>query len=79
MVKIIQSIIGWVQRQRLKLAIKKANKMFAATGLKFFVLKYRRGFLVKSKQELKKLIKDGFFKKGFTIQTAKTIAIYQTR
>jgi len=79
MVKIIQSIIGWVQRQRLKLAIREANKMFAATGMKFFVLRYRRGFLVKSKQQLKQLIKEGYFKKGFTIQAAEKIALYKTR
>jgi len=78
-VKLITSIIGWVQRQRLKLAIKKANEMFADTGMKFLVLKYRCGFLVKSKQELKQLIKDGYFKKGFTIQCAEKIALYKTR
>jgi len=79
MVKLIQTVISWVQSQRLKFAIRKANKIFAATGMKMFVLKYRRGFLVKSKQEMKKLIKEGYFKKGFTIQTAEAIALYQTR
>jgi len=79
MVKFIQSIIGWLQRQRLKSAIKKANRMFAATGMKFFVLRYRHGFLVKSKQELKTLVKDGHFKNGITIQSIEAIALYQTR
>jgi len=79
MVKIIQKIIGWVQRKRLTSAIKKANRMFAVTGMKFFVLKYKRRFLVKSKQELKKLIREGYFKKGFTVQSAEAIALYITR
>jgi len=53
--------------------------MFAATGMKFFVLRYRHGFLVKSKQELKTLVKDGHFKNGITIQSIEAIALYQTR
>ena len=77
--KTILKFIGWVQHQRLKLAIRKANKMFAATGMKFLVLRYKGRFLVKSKQELKKLIKSDFFKKGFTIQTVEKIALYKTR
>jgi len=79
MVKLIQSIIGWVQRQRLKSAIREANRMFNETGAKIYVLKYKGGFLIKSKQQLKQLIKEGYFKKGFTIQDIAKIALYQTR
>jgi len=79
MVKLIQRIIGWFQRQRLKAAIRKANRMFAATGMKFYVLRYNKGFLVKSKQELTKLVKDGYFQKGVSIQTIGKLALYQTR
>lgn len=79
MVKLIQLIIGLIQRQLLKFAIKKANKIFNATGKKMLVLKYKRGFVVKSKQEIKELIKKGYFAKGFTIQTAEAIALYKTR
>jgi hypothetical protein len=62
----------------LKRAIKKANLMALLTGRKYLVLRYRKRFLVKSKKELKQLIKDGMFQSGFTIQKAEQIALYIT-
>lgn len=60
-------------------AIKKANKYFQATGMKFLVIWYKNKPLVKSKQELRKLIKQGYFKKGLTIQKIEKMALYSTR
>ncbi len=60
-------------------AIKKANKYFQATGNRFLVVWYDGKPLVKSKQELRKLIKQGYFKKGLTIQKIEKTALYSTR
>jgi hypothetical protein len=48
------------------------------SGARYLVLRYRGGFLVKRKSELKRLIKSGYFASGFNIQTAERIALYKT-
>jgi len=68
------------RRNRLaKRAIRKANWMFEKTGAKFFCLWYEGKPLVKSKQNLKELIKQGTFKKGLTIQDIEALAFFVTR
>jgi hypothetical protein len=69
----------WSQDRKLKNAIDKADWMAKRSGRKFLVLKYKRRLLVKSKEELKRLIKEKYFVKGFTIQQAEQIALYITR
>lgn len=63
----------------LRSAVRKADWMAKRSGAKFLVLRYKGRFLVKSKRQLKRLIKDGYFVHGFTIQTAERIALYKTR
>jgi hypothetical protein len=76
---ILIRIKKWNQDRLLKNAIRKANEMAFRTGCKFLVLRYKRRFLVKSKKQLKQLIKDGYFVSGMTIQHIENIAIYITR
>lgn len=76
-------IYFWLANQRRKYlmrkAIQKANWMFEKTGAKFFCLWYKGKPLVKSKQNLKELIKEGAFKKGMTIHDIEALAFYATR
>jgi hypothetical protein len=78
MVKLFIKIKHWYLEYKLRQAIKKADWMAKKSGCKFLVLKYKKGFLVKSKKELKKLIKQRNFVSGFTIQQAEKIALYAT-
>jgi hypothetical protein len=79
MVKIFIKIKKWYYEYQLRQAVKKADWMAKKSGCKFLVLRYRKRFLVKSKKELKKLIKDGCFVSGFTVQKAEKIACYITK
>jgi hypothetical protein len=86
MVKILEflnlgifKLIKWNQDRRLKNAIYKANKMAFRTGCKFMVLRYKHRFLVKSKKQLKQLIKEGYFVSGFSIHDIEKIALYITK
>lgn len=79
MVNLIISIKRWYLERKLRGAIKKADWLARRSGAKFLVLRYKNGFLVKSKKQLKWLIKEGHFKSGFTIQTAERIALYKTQ
>lgn len=78
MVKLIIRFKKWNQNRKLKNAIKKADWMAKKSRAKFLVLYYKGKMLVKSKQQLKKMIKDGVFVKGFSIQKAEEIALYIT-
>lgn len=79
MVKIFIKIKKWYYEYQLKQAVKKADRMAKKTGCKILVLRYGKRFLVKSKKELKKLIGNGCFVSGFTIQKAESIACYITK
>jgi hypothetical protein len=78
MVKILIKIKKWYYEYQLRQAIKKADWMAKKSGFRFLVLRYKKRFLVKSKKELKRLIKEGHFVPGFTIQRAEAIACYIT-
>lgn len=68
------------RRQRLmRHAIRKANWMFEKTGAKFYCLWYKGKPLVKSKQNLKELVKQGVFQKGMSIHDIENLAFYKTR
>jgi hypothetical protein len=73
-IKIKHCYINW----QLRRAVKKADWMAKLSGSKILVLRYKGGFMVKSKKHLKRLIKEGRFAHGFTIQTAERIALYKT-
>ena len=79
MIKIYSWYINQRQQRRARRAIRKANWMFEKTGAKFFCLWYKGKPLVKSKQALKDLIKDGQFKKGLTIHDIEALAFFVTR
>ena len=69
-VKILKRFKKWNQNRKLKNAIDKADWMAKKSGAKFLVLYYQGKMLVKSKQQLKKMIKDGVSVRGFSIQKA---------
>jgi hypothetical protein len=79
---IINSFIALKRRAiqwRLNRAIRKANRMAECSGYKFFVLRYKRRFLVKSKRELRRLVREHYFVKGLTIQDIEKLALHITR
>jgi hypothetical protein len=67
------------QTRKLIRAIGRADFLAHRSGRRFMVLKYGNRFLVKSKGELKLLIRQGYFRKGFDIQTAERIALHITK
>ncbi|MDR1120048.1 MAG: hypothetical protein LBM08_03945 [Dysgonamonadaceae bacterium] len=69
----------WNGRRKLRNAINKADWMARRTGQKFFVFKYRSSLVVKSKQEIKRLIREKYFTRDFTIHVAERMALYITR
>ncbi|MDR1370929.1 MAG: hypothetical protein LBJ72_12530 [Dysgonamonadaceae bacterium] len=79
MVNLFIRLKQWNQERKFKNAINKADWMAKKSKMKFLVLRYNGRFLVKSKKELRKLIRDGYFVKGFTIQQAEKIALYITK
>lgn len=64
---------------RCKIAIAGANRQAITTGRKQLVIMYDGQPIVTSKQYLKRCIKSGTFRKGFTIEMAEKMAIYKTR
>ena len=81
--KALSWLWGWYinlrREHRMRRAIRKANYMFEKTGAKFFCLWYKGRPLVKSKQNLKELIKNGAFQKGLTIHDIEKLAFFVTR
>ena len=63
----------------VKRAVRKANRYFQITGNKFFVIWYKDHCLVKSKQNLKEMIKLGEFEKSITIARIEKMALFCTR
>jgi hypothetical protein len=71
-------LLKFLQKRKLAKAVKKADKLAELYRQKFFVLRYKRGFIVKSRRELRKLIREGYFVKGFDLNEVRKIAIYTT-
>jgi hypothetical protein len=65
-----------IRKIRLKRAIKKANRLYNQTGYQYLVLLYRNKFIVKSRKEIKELVRLKYF--GCSLQTIERIAIYKT-
>ena len=64
--------------RRLKLAIKKANRMQKLTKYKYFVIMFGSDIKVIAKKTIKEYIKTGYFKKGVTIAQIQKQALYIT-
>jgi hypothetical protein len=67
-----------IEKFKLNRAIKKANKRYANTGYHHLVLFYKGNYIVKSRAELKQLVKNKYFQKGFSIHHIEKIALYTT-
>ena len=63
---------------RLKRAIKKADKFRHITHRKYMVIVIKGKFEVLSKQEVKKFLSHGIFKKGITMSDIEKKALYIT-
>ncbi|MDO4202290.1 MAG: hypothetical protein Q4D25_09285 [Bacteroidales bacterium] len=63
---------------RFKRAVKKADYFHHITHRKYMVLVINKKFEILSKQELKKFIANGIFRKGTTIQDIERKALYIT-
>ncbi|MEG1998983.1 MAG: hypothetical protein RR015_03105 [Bacteroidales bacterium] len=82
MVKIIQKTVSagksLLLYWRCKYAITRADRQAITTGRKQLVIMYDGKPIVVSKQHLKRAIKSGAFRKGFTIENAEKMAIHKT-
>ena len=63
---------------RFKRAVKKADRFHCITHRKYMVLVINRKLEVLSKQELRKFVANGIFRKGTTIQDIERRALYMT-
>ena len=75
MIKIIKDLIF---SYRFKRAVKKADRLHHLTHRKYMVLVINKRLEVLSKQELKKFIAAGVFRKGTTIANIEAKALYIT-
>lgn len=75
MIQILKDIIwGW----RYKHAVRKANKLAALTGMKYYVVLLNGSLKVAPKRNFKALIKRHRFVPGTTIQDIERRALYVT-
>ena len=74
----MKKIKNYVFHLRLKRAIKEANALKELTGKKYLVFRYNNRLIVKSKQDLKYLLKQGIFKASAGIGELESIALYST-
>lgn len=74
----VRAYKSMVYYRRCKRAIKRADRRAVSTGKKQLVLICDGKPVVMSKQRVKKLIKEGYFVKGFTAEKAEALAIYKT-
>lgn len=79
MVKFFRNFKKWITYLRVKKAIKEADRQQVLTGKKQLVMMYDGKPIVVSKQHLKRTIKAGAYRKGFSPERAESIAIYKTR
>ena len=75
MIKLIKELIF---AYRFKRAVKKANRFHHLTHRKYMVLVINRRLEILSKQELKKFIAGGVFRKGTTTRDIEAKALYIT-
>ena len=75
MIKIIKELIFAF---RFKRAVRKADRFHHITHRKYMVLVINRKLEVLSKQEIKKFVKRGIFRKGTTVADIEQKALYTT-
>ena len=75
MVELIKDLIFGF---RFKRAVKKADRLHHITHRKYMVLVINRKLEVISKQEVKKFLSNGIFRKGTTIRDIEQKALYTT-
>lgn len=63
---------------RFKRAVKKADRLHHLTHRKYMVLVINHKLEVLSKQELRKFVANGIFRKGTTVQNIEQKALYVT-
>lgn len=63
---------------RFKRAVKKADRLHHITHRKYMVLVINRKLEVLSKQEVKKFLNNGIFRKGTTLSDIEKKALYTT-
>ncbi len=63
---------------RFKRAVKKADRFHHITHRKYMVLVINKRLEVLSKQELRKFVANGIFRKGTTVQNIEQKALYVT-
>lgn len=71
-------IKNFIFNRRLKRAVKRAEQLHKLTNRKYLVLRYNNRLIVKSKQDLKYLLKKGIFRANCGIQEIESIALYIT-
>jgi len=74
--KIYKGILLFVYINLLK---RKANKMYAKTGMQQFVVKWRGKIIIISKEQFKLNRQEGLFPLSFTAVNLKKIALYYTK
>ena len=75
MIKLIKDLIFAV---RFKRAVKKADRFHHITHRKYMVLVINKKLEVLSKQEIKKFVNGGIFRKGTTVADIEQKALYVT-
>ena len=75
MIKLIKQLIFGL---RFKRAVKKADRFHHITHRKYMVLVINKRLEVLSKQEVKKFVANGIFRKGTTVEDIERKALYVT-
>jgi hypothetical protein len=65
-----------IRRFRLKMAIRKANKLYRETRYKYMVILWRNKYIVISRKKAKELVRQKYF--GCSLETIERMAIYKT-
>ena len=78
------SVILWkagrtVWKARLKRAVREADTLAAATGLRFMVFRMNGGIRVAPKRAVKGLVKAGRFRRGVTVRDIERNCLHITR
>ncbi len=68
-----------VWKVRLGKAVREADRLAAATGLKFMVFRMNGGIRVAPKQAVKDLVKAGRFRRGVTVRDIERNCLHITR
>lgn len=78
MVNMLQLIKDLIFAFRFKRAVKKADRFHHITHRKYMVLVINKRLEVLSKQEIRKFLSNGIFRKGTTISDIERKALYTT-